>query len=1061
MIHGMTLPANFTHLQVHSHYSLLGGTASIDSLVARAAGDGLSHLALTDTHALYGAVAFTRAGRAAGIQPIVGMSVDVAAPDEVTSGASPPGRLVLLANGPAGYRSLCRLSSIIQTNPERETLRRRGLPWDALKAHHQGVICLEGGALGWLFRFLRDGNSQAAIRYAARLGGIYQENCYLGLALVEAPTTSEQPPAEAIAREVVALGQRFGMPAVALQPVFCLEADEAPLLRLLVAIDHNCSLATVPEAALPYRGENLPLRWFSPDEMASRFAAFPEALAAVGEIVKLCRPALPDGQPIWPVLKLPARQSPEAALAKQAQAGLKEKYGRRVEAGVRERLQKELEAITRLGFAPLFLIVADIVRFARETGVPVSTRGSVANSLLAYCLAITTIDPVAHQLVFERFLNPARASLPDIDLDFCSRRRDEVLAYVRDTYGEDQVALVATVSTMRPKSAVRETAKAYGLDEKIIKELIALLPREWHPDPRRRQAFRLDDVLAQIDDERAREVMRFAYRIRGQPHHLSIHPGGIVITPGPLTDFVPVQMAPKGFLITQFDYRDVETIGLPKIDLLGIRALTVLADTAELVRAHHNPGFLLTQIPPADVKTSEILARGEAIGVFQCESAGAQRTLRQLQARTVADLAVANAFFKPGPAMGGMVRAFIRRYRGQEPVSYLHPALAPILQQTQGVLLFQEQVLRIATEIAGLSWAQADQLRHGMSKFKAREMAALRLDFMRGCQEVSQFSQEQAQTLWEQVMAFAGYGFNQGHALAYAEVSYQSAYLKAHWPAEFLCARLADAGGFHHPAIYMAEAQRLDILVRPPHVNYSDRKFTLTRLEMGDWRSAIGDSQSPIANLQSPILWMGLGQVRDLRRDSIRAIVAARRERPFAGLRDLLARVSLQAKEIAHLIRCGALDGLGESRAALLAAGEAIGRAGSAHQMAFAFATQTAVPPETPAQRLEWEHHILGQPVSVHPVELAHRPKNAVSLRQLPNQPTFQPTAIIGARLPGWTGGRGFFFGDGDSFVVVRLGKDASGRDKVKPWRPLRLVGHWRQDEWGGGWFEAESFSPA
>ena len=1035
----MTLPANFTHLQVHSHYSLLGGTASIDTLIARATGDGLSHLALTDTHALYGAVAFSRAGQAAGIQPIIGMSVDVVAPpDDVAPGDSAPGRLVLLATGPAGYRSLCRLSSIVQTSPERETLRRRGLAWDALKAHRQGVICLEGGALGWLFRYVRDGNRQAAARYASRLGGIYQENCYLGLTLLEAPTTSDSLPTEAMAREVVALGQRFGMPAVALQPVFCLEPDEAPLLRLLAAIDHNCPLDAVPEAALPHRGEKLPLHWLAPGEMASRYAAFPEALAAAGEIAARCQPALPDGQPIWPVLKLPARQSAEAALARQAQAGLKEKYGRRVEAGVRQRLQKELEAITLLGFAPLFLIVADVVRFARETGVPVSTRGSVANSLVAYCLAITTIDPVAHQLVFERFLNPARASLPDIDLDFCSRRRDEVLAYVRDTYGEDQVALVATVSTMRPKSAVRETAKAHGLDEKTIKELTALLPREWHPDPRRRKAFHLDDVLAQIDDEHAREAMELAYRIRGQPHHLSIHPGGIVITPGPLTDHVPVQMAPKGFLITQFDYRDVETIGLPKIDLLGIRALTVLADTADLVRIHHDPNFRLADIPAEDVKTGAMLARGEAIGVFQCESAGAQRTLRQLQARTVADLAIANAFFKPGPAMGGMVNAFIRRYRGQEPVSYLHPGLAPILQQTQGVLLFQEQVLRIATEIAGLSWAQADQLRHGMSKFKAREMAALRLNFVTGCQEVSQFSQEQAQTLWEQVMAFAGYGFNQGHALAYAGVSYQSAYLKAHWPAEFLCARLADAGGFHHPAIYVAEAQRLSIPVRPPHVNYSERKFTLTSEE---------------------VLWMGLGQVRDLRRDSIGAIVAARRERPFAGLRDLLARVSLQTKEIAHLIRCGALDGLGDNRAALLAEAEAIGRAGSVQQMAFAFAMEAAVAPETAGQRLEWESRILGQPVSIHPIELAPRPKNSVSLRQLSNQPTNQPQTIIGARLPGWTGGRGFFFGDGDSFVVVRLGKDASGRDKVKPWRALRLVGHWRQDEWESGWFEAERFS--
>ncbi|HEX6383453.1 MAG TPA: DNA polymerase III subunit alpha [Anaerolineae bacterium] len=1051
----MTLPANFTHLQVHSHYTLLGGIASIADLVARAAGDGLKYLALTDTNALYGVVAFTRACRAAQIQPVVGMSVNVTAPPgEISLDDSPPGRLVLLATGPVGYQSLCRLSSLVQTSTEREVLRQRGISWETLKAHRQGIICLEGGALGWLFRCLRDGNSQAAVRYVSRLGGIYQESCYLGLTLGAARTTDGQPSIEAVAREVEVLGQRFGMPAVALQPVFCLEPGDAPLLRLLAAIDNNCALAAVPSTQLPSQGEEIPLHWHNPDEMAGRFAAFPQALARVGDVVKRCQPALPGARPIWPNLKLPARQSPEMALTRLAQAGLKEKYGRRADAGIRERLQRELDAIAHHGCAALCLVVADIVRFARETDVPVSTRGSVANSLVAFCLGITTVDPIAHDLVFERFLNPARATLPDIDLDFCSRRRDEVLNYVRRTYGEDRVALVATISTMRPKSAVRETAKAYGLDETTIKELTTLLPRDWHPDPRRRQAFHLDDLLVQIDDERAREVVRLAYRIRGQPHHLSIHPGGIVITPDPLTDFVPVQLAPKGFLITQFDYRDLETVGLPKIDLLGIRALTVLADTADLVRACHDSGFRLEHIPLEDARTGELLARGQAIGVFQCESAGAQRTLRQLQVRTVADLAIANAFFKPGPAMGGMARAFIRRYRGEEPVSYLHPALKPILSQTQGVLLFQEQVLRIATEIAGLSWAQADHLRYGMSKFKAREMAALRLNFVLGCQEVSQFSQEQAETLWEQVIAFAGYGFNQGHALAYADVSYRSAYLKAHWPAEFLCARLADAGGFHHPAIYIAEAQQLGIPVRPPHVNASGRKFTLTREENRDRRSEIEDNQSPISDLQSPILWMGLGQVRDLRQESIRAIVAVREERPFTGLRDLLARVPLQTKEALHLIQCGAMDGLGESRAALLAEAESISRAGSAHQMAFAFATETAVPPETAAQRLEWERAILGQSVSVHPLDLVQRPKNAVSLRQLASQPTNQLVTTIGARLPGWTGGQGFFFGDGDTFVVVKLGKGTSARDKLRPWRPMCLAGQWHRDEWGGGWFE-------
>ncbi|MCL7453822.1 MAG: DNA polymerase III subunit alpha, partial [Anaerolineae bacterium] len=668
---------------------------------------------------------------------------------------------------------------------------------------------------------------------------------------------------------------------------------------------------------------------------------------------------------------------------------------------------------------------------------------SVANSLVAYCAGITNVDPIAHDLLFERFLNPARAEaagadrgLPDIDLDFCSRRRDEVLDYVRRTYGPERVALVSTISTLQPRGAVRETAKAYGLGEAETARLIRLLPRRWHPDPRRRDRRTVADVLAALPEARLREVVQAAYELIGQPHHLSVHPGGVVITPGPLTDVVPVQWAPKGFLVTQFDHADVEAIGLPKLDLLGIRALTVLADAEHLVQRDHDPDFRLTGIPLDDGPTGDLLARGETIGVFQCESWGAQRTLRQLQARTVRDLAVANAFFKPGPATGGMAQAFIRRYRGEEPVRFLHPALEPILGQTKGVLLFQEQVLRVAREVAGLSWAQADQLRRGMGHFGHREMAEMESEFLQGCQrrppEGPGFNQRQAETLWEQVLAFAGYGFNQGHATSYAGVSYRSAYLKTHWPGAFLCARLAEWGGFHHPAVYMAEAKRLGLQVRPPHVNHSQSRFSLT------WEGDRG------------VLWMGLGQVRDLRRAAVRAIIRERQRQPFGDVRDLLTRVALQPKEAAHLIQCGGMDGLGESRAAMLVEAKEVERAGSALQMSFGFA-QREVPAEPATQRLAWERRLLGQPVSVHPLEVvAERlPPDRVPLRQVAEASGRITTA--GVRLPGWTGGDGFFLGDGDTFIVVR-----SEGEAPPVWQPVVVRGWRRGDEWGGVWVEGE-----
>jgi DNA polymerase-3 subunit alpha len=1027
---------SFTHFHVHSHYTLLGGTASVAELAQRAVSDGLSHLPLTDTNALYGAVAFAKACRRAGVQPIVGMMATVAFPGgeggqiEDTQAA---GRLVLLATEPAGYRSLCHLSSLVQGQPDREARAAHGLSLDDLRAHCDGLICLSGGRRGWVERALRGGIHQAARRFAAGLSGIYgPENTYLSLEIHR----SED---EAVARQIVHLGKSLGLSTVAVQPIYCLSPDDVPYLRLLRAIDLNCSLDVVPPAVLPDGGDpGLTLHWLAPEEMAARFAAFPDALARTGEIAARCEPALPGGSPIWPDIELDG-QTADEALTELARTGLAERYGSEPSQIVNERLARELGAIARYGYAPLFIVMADVVRFARGVDIPVSTRGSVANSLVAYCTGITTVDPVAHDLLFERFLSPARADIPDIDLDFCSRRRDEVLDYVRRTYGEEHVSLVGTVSTMQLRSAVRETAKVYGLDEAQVKQLTARLPYSYR-DPRRRDRRTPEDILAELDDPRQREVVRKASRIVGLPHHLSVHPGGVVITPGPLTDIVPVQWATKGFLITQFDFRDVEALGLPKLDLLGVSALTVLADAAALVQKYHDPAFRLDDIPLDDAMTSDLLQRAETVGVFQCESQGARATLRKLKARSIRDLAVANAFFKPGPATGGMARTFVRRYRGEESVAYLHPALEPILGSTKGVLIFQEQILRVAREIAGLSWEQAGYLRRGMSKMNPDEMARMEAQFIEGCRRPSPegpgLTQEQTQQLWEQVAAFSGYGFNQGHATAYATVSYRMAYLKARWPAAFFCARLMNWGGFHHPAMYMAEAIRLGIAIRPPHVNVSERKFTLA------WEG------------KQPVLWMGLGQVRDLRRSAVHAIVTERQQRPFEGLRDLQQRVALQRKEVAHLIQCGALDGLGESRVALLAQAEEIERAGSALQMTLFDQEAFAGMPESLAQRLDWEKKLLGYPVSVlmEPLKLvADRLPEYVPLRNLP-ETGGQPVTVAGVRLPGWTGGEGFYLWDGKMWVIA---KASESQRSPKSWTPVLLRGHWTSDEWGTSWLQA------
>ncbi|MBN2389495.1 MAG: DNA polymerase III subunit alpha, partial [Anaerolineae bacterium] len=550
----MTETTTITHLHVHSQYTLLGGTASVADLAARAAADGLSHLTLTDTNALYGAVAFTRACGAAGIQPILGMTVSVAWPADLQppDTGETPGLLVLLANNTAGYRSLCCLTSLLQGHADRETRLARGLSWDDLRTHRAGLLCLSGGRRGWIECCVRAGDTQTARRLAGRLAGIYEERTYLGLELHTADDIS-------VAQEITTIGQFLGIPPVAVQPVYCLTPEDVPRLRLLAAIDHNCPLEAVPASALPDNGDpRVDLHWLSPAELSTRFATLPDALARTGEIAKRCDPALPSGATLWPRLDLPDQQTPAEALVTQAQTGLTARYGLTPDPAIQTRLARELDAINRYGYAPLFLIVANIVRYAHARDIPVSTRGSVANALVAYCLGITTVDPIAHNLLFERFLSPARADLPDIDLDFCSRRRDEVLAYVRRTYGAEHVALVATISTLQLRSAVREVGKAYGLDDAQLQPLLKDLPHGWHP--RHRDMRTLDEMLAPFSDPQQREVLRAAYALVGQPHHLSVHPGGVVITPGPLTDILPVQWAAKGFVITQFDHQDVEVL---------------------------------------------------------------------------------------------------------------------------------------------------------------------------------------------------------------------------------------------------------------------------------------------------------------------------------------------------------------------------------------------------------------------------------------------------------------------------------------------------------------------
>ena len=535
-----------THLEVHSHYTFLGATASPADLVGQATKDGLTHLALTDTDGLYGAVTFHSACQSAGIQPILGLTVQVRS----TAPEASPGKLVLLASGPTGYQSLCRMTSYLQTGPTRHERLASGISWDIVREHRAGLIGLCGGRFGLIAQALQKEDRETAQLQASQLVDIIGANAFVGLSL-------DLPEDTAMAPEAIGLANQLGIGVVALQPVYCLEPEDQPRLKLLAAIDQNVPMTEVPASTLPHRdNERIGLHWLTPADMQHRFTAFPHTLDTIADIVKRCDPALPDGRRIWPVPKLAEDRPPDDTLCQMATDGLAaKKYPHDQMSAIRTRFDQELALIIERGYAPLFLIVADIVRFSREREIPVSTRGSVANCLVAYCLDITTVDPIAHSLFFARFLNPARSDPPDIDLDFCSRRRDQVLDYVRQTYGADRVALIGSISTMQPKSAAKEVGKAYGLADPAIKRLAKLLPHGHHPDPRRRERRVLSEVLAELDHPTERDVLREAFALIGQPHHLSLHPGGVVIAPGPLTDIAPLQLAPKGFISTQFDHQ--------------------------------------------------------------------------------------------------------------------------------------------------------------------------------------------------------------------------------------------------------------------------------------------------------------------------------------------------------------------------------------------------------------------------------------------------------------------------------------------------------------------------
>jgi DNA-directed DNA polymerase III PolC len=927
------------HLKSRSYYSFLEGLASPTELAQAAAAAGLGALALCDYRGLSGAVEFYDACRAEGVQPLLGLEIHLLPPARLAGAAPSAGRLALFAQDLTGWGSLCRLSSALHTAPE--LIEAPGLPFERLAEYSAGLICLSGGRSGLAARLVKAGQEEAAILLLSRLEEIFPEACYL-----EVQRHSEVDRRWTI--RLSALARRLRLPLVATHEIYYLDAKQEALQRVVSAMRLNRPLEGLPEEHLAPPGAY----FSSVQEMEQRFADLPQALETAAEIAARCRLELPVGRAHFPQVELPAGVSADELLRRKAEAGATRLYGRLTPA-IRQRLDHELGVIAQTGFATLFLVMEEIIAFARQAGVPYSSRGSAASSLAAHCLGITSPDPLRLNLFFERFLNPARSSPPDIDTDLCSRRRDEVIRFVYRRYGEERVAMVCTVNRFRRRSALREVAKAYGLPLAEIKKLADALPHRWYGPRPNEEGPPFADLAEQYPAPGYQAVFRDAAALLDHPRHLSIHPGGIVIAPDALTDFTALMLAPKGMVITQFDLDSIERLGLVKLDLLGIRGLTVLGDVGEkLPAAETSDGVSALQglesIPETDAAVSEAVRLGRTIGCFQIESPGMRATLREIGAQNVDDIMVALALYRPGPLTGGLKDAFVRRHRGEEPPAHLHPALGPLLADTYGVILYQEQVLRIAHELAGLSLADADLLRRAMSHFDpGKQMQTLKEKFIAGALAHSGAPPAVGERVWDLMAAFAGYGFPKAHAASYAQIAWRSAWCKTHYPAPFMAAVLANWGGYYGQRVYLTEARRLGLTLRPPHVNYARRQFSVSYLD------------------DQPALFMGLDQVRDLTQRTQQRI---QRLRPFASLDDFLARADPRAAEAENLARAGALEGFGTIPELL---SRLKGESRRRGQLSLFALEADAAPDWTLAEKVAAQEDILGVGVDAHPLELA------------------------------------------------------------------------------------------
>ncbi len=965
----------FAHLHTHSEYSLLDGANRIPDLLARVRELGMDSVALTDHGNLFGAWTFYEQARREKVRPIIGCEAYVAfgsrhGREKPADAPAHYAHLVVLARDRQGYKNLVKLTSIGYAEGY---YRRPRIDHEVLERHREGLVCLSACLAGEVALWLRQGNYERAKETAAWHARILGEGNYW-LEVQDHGIADEHVVRDGVYR----LAEELGLGVVATNDAHYLHREDAAAHDVLLAIGTGKDLNDPKR----FRFEGTESYVKSEAEMRALFPGRDDLFANTQAIADRCEFDF-EKRYFLPAFPLPQGTASESdLLVRLVEEGARGRYGDTLPPAVRERLDYELGVITKVGYAGYFLIVSDFIRWAREQGIPVGPgRGSAAGSMVAYTLGITNVDPLRFDLLFERFLNPERISPPDIDVDFCEERRGEVIEYVRERYGRDSVGQIVTFGTMKARAAVKDVARVLGVppgDADKLTKLIPNIPGQVEYTPLRKhveQSAELRGLIAQ--NPVYRQLMDYASRIERLSRHISVHAAGVVIAPGPLTDYVPVCTMPgKGTgsgaaddaIITQYDMVGLEKVGMLKMDFLGLTTLTVLRRAVETIRARHGVSVDLDALPLDDPATYALLQSGQTAGVFQFESPLATDALVRMRCDRFDDLVATNALLRPGPLDSGMHLVYIRRKKGEEPVRYALPALREVLEPTYGVIVYQEQVMRIANVLAGFTLSEADVLRKAVGKKNPELIRAELGKFVERAVERG-YPRKVIEEIAAQIETFGRYGFNKSHSVAYSVVAYQTAWLKAHYPGEFMAALLSCAIGDTKTVVnYIGACREMGIEVLPPDVNESGWHFTV-----------VGGGR----------IRFGLGAVRNVGRTAVDSILAARERGAFTTLADLTARIDLRVcnkRVVEALVASGACDALGGHRAQLFAAIDAA-VAESQLQQADAAAGQSTlfgdasasslaprpsslphVPEWTEAERLAREKELVGFFVSGHPL---------------------------------------------------------------------------------------------